>query len=368
VLETSLADTVCPRLAVKNQLSHWSKANNTTHTTTISTQSPRATASETQTSARSESLVWRWRWRRRPLAHYLENHLRHSQHSRASRVERKNANLSVKVRCRPCSMAGARIQAATSSLHTLVQTLKARDVLARHQLQKFDKIAWRKHVALLNAAPSGATALYDAIVHSIDALQMHAKPQHDSHQLRVVLTDGDDTCSTQHTLDSVIQRVHSLLNRQLPSHAARRRRRRCQVGAALCARQAQSALYRRSRRNRRCHPRRLWHRVQEDHGAPAKAHCSHDNDNDNDDKRCSRSGCPPTSHAAVFVAFKSFSAELRRTIETKIGWSHLRCSLAAALDRSALSFSSALAKSAFTSTSRASSAPRRTVRMWIVAS
>ncbi len=40
---------------------------------------------------------------------------------------------------------------------------------------------------------------------------MHAKPQHDAHQLRVVvlLTDGDDTCSTQHTLDSVIQRVHS---------------------------------------------------------------------------------------------------------------------------------------------------------------
>jgi Mg-chelatase subunit ChlD len=118
-------------------------------------------------------------------------------------------------------MAGARIQAATSGLHTLVQTLKPRDVLALFKfntstdvLQKFDrnhKIAWRKHVALLNAAPSGATALYDAIVHSIDALQMHAKPQHDSHQLRVVvlLTDGDDTCSTQHTLDSVIQRVHS---------------------------------------------------------------------------------------------------------------------------------------------------------------
>jgi hypothetical protein len=48
-------------------------------------------------------------------------------------------------------------------------------------------------------------------VHSIDALQMHAKPQHDAHQLRVVVlfTDGDDTCSTQHTFDSVIQRVHS---------------------------------------------------------------------------------------------------------------------------------------------------------------
>jgi hypothetical protein len=48
-------------------------------------------------------------------------------------------------------------------------------------------------------------------VHSIDALQTHAKPQHDSHQLRVVvlLTDVDDTCSAQHTLDSVIQRVHS---------------------------------------------------------------------------------------------------------------------------------------------------------------
>jgi hypothetical protein len=118
-------------------------------------------------------------------------------------------------------MAGARIQAATSGLHTLVQTLKPRDVLALYKfntstdvLQKFDrnhKIAWRKHVALLNAAPSGGTALYDAIVHSIDALQTHAKPQHDSHQLRVVvlLTDGDDTCSAQHTLDSVIQRVHS---------------------------------------------------------------------------------------------------------------------------------------------------------------
>jgi hypothetical protein len=87
-------------------------------------------------------------------------------------------------------------------MHTLVQTLNARDALYKFNTSTD---------VLLNAAPSGATAGYDAIVHSIDALQMHAKPQHDAHQLRVVvlLTDGDDTCSTQHTLDSVIQRVHS---------------------------------------------------------------------------------------------------------------------------------------------------------------
>jgi uncharacterized protein YegL len=119
------------------------------------------------------------------------------------------------------SMAGGSIQAATAGLHTLVRALKARDVLGLYKfdtsvdcLQKFDrnhKIDWAKHVATLLAAPRGGTALYDAAMHSLDALQTYAKPKHDARQLRVVvvLTDGADNRSQQHTLDSLIQRVHN---------------------------------------------------------------------------------------------------------------------------------------------------------------
>jgi uncharacterized protein YegL len=119
------------------------------------------------------------------------------------------------------SMAGGRIQAATSGMHTLVQALKPRDVLGVYKfnttvdvLQTFvrnHKIDWQAHIAGLNAAPSGSTALHDAIMQSMDALQKYAKPKHDDTQLRVVvvLTDGDDNASKTHTLDTVIQRVHS---------------------------------------------------------------------------------------------------------------------------------------------------------------
>ncbi len=255
-------------------------------------------------------------------------------------------------------MAGARIQAATSSLHTLVQTLKLHDVLSLCKfdtstdvLQKFDRnhmIAWRKHVALLNAAPSGGTALYDAIVHSIDALQMHAKPQHDSHQLRVVvlLTDGDDTCSAQHTLDSVIQRVHScsIANFHLmllgvavdaakyaPLFAADKPNLHYIDVKDTTSDAIRDAFGTVSKKITALQQKLIVRTLTALFALPLSA------DQPRNSLRRNR-----RSHV-----YKSFSAEPRRTIETMIGWSHLRCSLAAALDRSALSCSSALAKLAF---------------------
>jgi hypothetical protein len=140
-------------------------------------------------------------------------------------------------------------------------------------------------------------------VHSIDALQMHAKPQHDSHQLRVVvlLTDGDDTCSEQHTLDSVIQRVHScsIANFHLML-----------LGVAVDAAKY-APLFAPDKPNLHfidVHDatadaiQDAFDTVSTKITALQQKLIVRNNDNDNDDKRCSRSRCPPTSHEAVFRA------------------------------------------------------------------
>ena len=118
------------------------------------------------------------------------------------------------------SMAGARIQAATAGLQTLVRALKPRDVLALYKfdttvdvLHKFARnqaIDWPRLFAALDAAPRGQTAFHDAVMQALDALATYAKPKHDARQLRciVALTDGDDNQSA-HTLDAVIRRLHT---------------------------------------------------------------------------------------------------------------------------------------------------------------
>lgn len=119
------------------------------------------------------------------------------------------------------SMRGERIDAAAHGMATLAGALHHSDVLAvytfadqSHVEQTFARnyrIDWPAVACAVKERVGGRTALFDAAIAALDALDRYAKPEFAANQTRalVLLTDGDDNASQQHTLADVIARVHA---------------------------------------------------------------------------------------------------------------------------------------------------------------